>query len=98
MLAVDESVGERAAAVRAESRQRPQSAITEPEHRDLLIIDGEGAALAEGDLISRTEPAQPHPGYRAGHRAGTWGNSSSGSALRNWPSVTGCRCSCQGSR
>ena len=67
----------------------------------LLMVGDLGAAtqraLADGGLINWTEPAQPHPGRRPGHRAGTFGSSTSGSASRNWPSVAGCRCSCQGS-
>jgi hypothetical protein len=33
---------------RAESAQR---AVAHPVHGDLLAVDGEGAALAEGDLV-----------------------------------------------
>jgi len=95
LLAVDEAVGEWTTAVRADRLQRVQPATAGPEHGHLLVADGEGPSFADRDLLGRPQSIRLQPpglqpaGRRPAHRTGTFGNSISGNASRNWPSVTG---------
>src|SRR5262249_30744038 len=57
LLAVDEAIGQRAAAVWAAPRHRAHLTVTRPEYRHQLVTDGERAALTQGNLLSRAEPA-----------------------------------------
>lgn len=67
---VDETVGERTAAVRANRMERVQPAAARPEYGHLLVTDREGASFTDRDLIHRAEPPRSEPA----HLIGTFGN------------------------
>ncbi len=57
LRAVDEAIGERNTAMRADCLKRMQPATAQPEYGHLLIADDERTTLTEGNLINRAKPA-----------------------------------------
>ena len=82
--AVDQTVGQRPATVRADGVQRAQRPVPQPEDGHLLAVNGQAATLADRDVVDV-------------HARPTWGRAVSGRAVRNWPGVTGFAPSVHGS-